>query len=434
VSTEGTIDQAYRIARERYAAAGVDTEAAMHALEAIPISMHCWQGDDVGGFEKVGSTLSGGGIQATGNYPGRARTIDELRSDIEKALSLVPGRHRLNLHACYLDHGGKFIDRNEIEVSHFQSWIDWAKANRLGLDFNPTYFSHPLAADGFTLTHPDSAVRNFWIEHGIACRVIGAAMGKQLGTPTVTNVWIPDGYKDVPADRTSPRERLTDSLDRIFADPIDPHVHLDAVEAKLFGIGFESYTAGSAEYYMGYAVSRQKLLTLDAGHYHPTEMISEKISSVLLFCPGLLLHVSRPVRWDSDHVVLLDDELQAIARELVRSGKLADKIHIGLDYFDASINRVAAWVIGMRNMARALLVALLEPVNDLRAAEKEMDYTRRLAIFEEMKGLPWGAVWDYYCLRKDAPVGMQWFDEIRRYESRILPQRDSRATPAVRAQ
>ncbi len=420
---EESLTRAYQIAKERYAEIGVDVDAAMSQLATIPISLHCWQGDDVGGFETAGAQLSGGGIQATGNYPGKARTIAELQSDIEKALSMVPGKHRLNLHACYLDNGGKYIDRDQIEPKHFQGWIDWAKANGLGMDFNPTYFSHSKAADGFTLTHTDKAIRDFWIEHGIRCRKIGAEMGRQLGTPTVTNVWIPDGFKDIPADRTGPRERLTDSLDKIFAEPIDPALHLDAVEAKLFGIGAESYTAGSAEYYLGYAVSRQKLLTLDAGHYHPTEMISEKISSVLLFCPGLLLHVSRPVRWDSDHVVILDDELQNIARELVRSGQLATKIHIGLDYFDASINRVAAWVIGTRNMIKALLIALLEPSGSLRDAEQRMDFTQRLVMFEEQKSLPWSAVWDYYCAQHNAPVGMEWFDCIRQYEKDVLSKR-----------
>jgi L-rhamnose isomerase len=420
---QANIDRAYRIAQERYAEAGVDTDAAMKKLEAIPISLHCWQGDDVGGFETAGAQLSGGGIQATGNYPGKARTIGELRADIEKTLGMIPGKHRLSLHASYLDNGGKFIDRNEIEPRHFQSWIDWAKANGLGMDFNETYFSHPKAADGFTLAHADKGIRDFWIEHGIACRKIGAEMGRQLGTPTVTNLWIPDGYKDTPVDRTGPRERLADSLDKIFAEPIDPKIHLDAVEAKLFGIGAESYTVGSFEFYMGYAVSRQKLLTLDAGHYHPTEMISEKISSVLMFCPGLLLHVSRPVRWDSDHVVLLDDELQAIAKELVRSGKLDDKIHVGLDYFDASINRVAAWVVGTRNMIKALLIALLEPTDTLKDAELKMDFTRRLTLFEEQKSLPWAAVWDTYCAEKGVPVGMAWFDEVRRYEKDVLSAR-----------
>ena len=416
------ITQAYQIAKDAYAAIGVDVDAALKKLETIPISLHCWQGDDVGGFEKAGAQLEGGGIQATGNYPGKARNIDELRADFLKALSVVPGKHRMNLHACYLDHGGKYVDRTEIEPKHFQSWIDWAKANQLGLDFNPTYFSHPKAADGFTLTHPDSGIRTFWIDHGIACRKIGAEIGRQLGSTTVTNIWIPDGYKDIPVDRMAPRERLLDSLDRILASPIDPAIHLDAVEAKLFGIGAESYTAGSHEFYMGYAVSRKTLLTLDAGHFHPTEVISDKVSAMLLFCPGLLLHVSRPVRWDSDHVVILDDELQAIAKEIVRSGKL-DKIHIGLDYFDASINRVAAWVIGMRNMIKALLIALLEPTETMKQAELKLDYTARLACMEELKSLPWTAVWDYYCSQKGVPIGLAWFDEVRRYEEQVLSKR-----------
>ena len=416
------IDSAYQIAKQEYAAFGVDTEAAMRRLEGIPVSMHCWQGDDVGGFETAGAELSGGGIQATGNYPGKARTIAELRSDIEKALSVIPGRHRLNLHACYLDHGGRFVDRDQIEPAHFQSWIDWAKASHLGMDFNPTYFSHTKAADGFTLAHPDKAIRDFWIEHGLRCRKIGAEMGRQLGTPTVTNFWMPDGYKDTPVDRTAPRERMAESLDRIFAERLDPAVHLDAVESKLFGLGVESYTVGSHEFYLGYAVSRRTLLCLDAGHFHPTEMISEKIPSVLLFCPGLLLHVSRPVRWDSDHVVILDNELEAIAKEVIRSGK-TERIHIGLDFFDASINRVAAWVIGTRNMLKALLIALLEPTEELKKAELDMDYTRRLVLLEELKTLPWAAVWDAYCARKGVPTGMAWFDEIRQYEKDVLSKR-----------
>jgi L-rhamnose isomerase len=394
----------------------------MERLSKIAISLHCWQGDDVGGFEKAGAELSGGGIQATGNYPGKARTISELRCDIEKALSIIPGKHRLNLHACYLDNQGKYVDRSEITVKNFQSWIDWAKTNGLGMDFNPTYFSHEKAADGFTLSHPDKEIRDFWIEHGIACRKIGAEMGKQLGSTTVTNVWIPDGYKDIPVDRTGPRERLTDSLDKIFAEKLNPKHNLDSVESKLFGIGSESYVVGSHEFYMGYAVSRQKLLCLDAGHYHPTESISEKISSVLMFLPGLLLHVSRPVRWDSDHVVILNDELCAIAQEIIRSGKL-DKIHIGLDFFDASINRIAAWVIGTRCMIKALLFALLEPTDTLKKAELKMDYTRRLAMMEELKTLPFGAVWDYYCIKKNVPVGMAWLEEVKRYEKDVLSHR-----------
>lgn len=416
------IEQAYQIAKEQYAAIGVDTEAAMKKLQTVPVSMHCWQGDDVGGYEHVGGSELTGGIQATGNYPGKARTIDELRGDIEKALSLIPGTHRLNLHACYIDNGGTFIDRNEMKPEHFQSWIDWGKGKLHGMDFNPTYFSHDKAADGFTLSHPDKAIRDFWIEHGIACRKIGAEMGRQFGTTTVTNFWMPDSYKDTPADRVSPRQRMADSLDKIFAEKIDPKLHLDSVESKLFGIGGESYTVGSHEFYMGYAVSRQKLLCLDAGHYHPTEMISEKISSVMMFCPELLLHVSRPVRWDSDHVVCFDDELQQIAKELVRSGHL-EKVHIGLDFFDASINRVAAWVIGTRNMVKALLFAMLEPIDELRKAELDMDFTKRLVMFEELKSLPWAAVWDYYCLQQGAPVGMDWFTAVKQYEDTVLSKR-----------
>jgi L-rhamnose isomerase len=419
---EAKIRQAYEAAKDRYAEFGVDTGAALKKLAAIPVSMHCWQGDDVGGYETAGAELSGGGIQATGNYPGKARNIGELRLDIEKAMSLIPGKHRLNLHASYLDHGGTYVERDAIEPKHFQSWIDWAKANGLGMDFNPTYFSHPKAADGFTLSHPDPEIRDFWIRHSIACRRIGAEMGRQLGSPTVTNVWIPDGFKDIPVDRTAPRARLIDALDRAFAEEIDPAVHLDAVEAKLFGIGAESYTTGSHEFYLAYATSRKKVLTIDAGHFHPTEMISEKLSTVLLFVPELLLHVSRPVRWDSDHVVILDDELQNIARELVRSGQL-HRVHIGLDFFDASINRVAAWVIGTRNMIKALLIGLLEPTATLAEAEIKFDFTRRLALMEELKTLPWASVWDYYCLTEGVPAGFDWFADVVKYEKDVLSKR-----------
>lgn len=420
----GNVTSAYTIAKERFAEYGVDVDIALKRLESIPISLHCWQGDDVGGFETPGAELSGGGIQAIGNYPGKARTIDELRSDIEKALSMIPGRHRLNLHACYLDNFGSYVDRDKIEPRHFQSWMDWAKLNKLGMDFNPTYFSHTKAVDGFTLSHPDPGIRRFWINHGIACRKIGAEMGRQMGTPTVTNFWIPDGYKDTPVDRRTPRELLTQSLDEVFAEKIDPKIHLDAVESKLFGIGAESYTVGSHEFYLGYAVSRQKLICLDSGHFHPTETISDKISSVLMFCPRLLLHVSRPVRWDSDHVVILDDELQAIAKELIRGGHI-DRTHIGLDFFDASINRIAAWVTGTRNMLKALLIALLEPFDKLKRLEAGMDFTERLALLEEMKSLPWASVWDYYCAQKDVPVGSDWIREVKQYEKAVLSGRES---------
>ena len=412
----------YSFARQRYAALEVDTEAALTTLEKTPISLHCWQGDDVGGFEKPNAVLSGGGIQATGNYPGKARTIDELRADFEKALSLVPGKHRINLHACYADLGGKKVERNAYSVEHFQSWIDWAKAKGLGMDFNPTCFAHPLADGGFTLSHPDSAIRRFWIEHCAASRRIGAAIGKQLGKTCVTNVWIPDGYKDLPADRKTPRERLEKALDAVFAEKLNPKHNLDAVESKLYGIGVESYTVGSHEFYLGYAVKHQKLYCLDAGHYHPTESLADKISSVLQFVPEILLHVSRGVRWDSDHVVLFDDPTRAIMEEVVRGGFLA-RTHIGLDYFDASINRVAAWTIGTRNALKCLLLALLEPTKTLREAENAGDYTARLALMEEAKTLPFSVVWDEYCLRQDVPVGGAWLEEVRIYERKVLSQR-----------
>jgi len=415
------IEQAYTLAKDQYAKFGVDTAQAVSLLPNIPVSIHCWQGDDVSGFEKPDTALEGGGIQATGNYPGRARTIDELRMDLEKALSLIPGNHRLNLHACYLDNGGKFVDRNEIGIEHFQSWVDWAADQGLGMDFNPTFFSHSKASDGFTLSHLDKGIRDFWIEHGIACRKIAAEIGRQLKSPSVVNFWIPDGYKDTPADHYSPRTRLTESLDAIFTENIDPKLELDAVESKLFGIGAESYTVGSHEFYTGYAISRQILLCLDAGHFHPTEQISDKISALLPYLPGLLLHVSRPVRWDSDHVVILNDDLQGIANEIITSGRL-DKIHIGLDFFDASINRVAAWVIGTRCMLKSLLVALLMP-RKIAEFEADGDYTSRLAMQELCKTLPFGSVWDYYCLKKNVPVEADWLGQVKQYEENVLSKR-----------
>jgi L-rhamnose isomerase len=396
------ISQAYKIAHEQYAELGVDTEEAMAKLASIPISLHCWQGDDVGGFENTRAALAGG-IAVTGNYPGKARSAEELRADLDKALSLIPGKHRLNLHAFYGEFGEKKVERNNIQPKHFQAWIDWAKRKEMGMDFNPTCFSHAKAADGFTLSHTDKGIRDFWIEHCIACREIGVVMGKALGSPTVTNVWIPDGYKDTPVDRLSPRQRLSDSLDRVFSKKLSAKYHLDAIECKLFGIGSESYVVGSHEFYMGYAIKNQKLLCLDAGHFHPTEMIADKLSSTSMFVPGLLLHVSRGVRWDSDHVVLLDDAMLAIAAELVRN-HLLPRTHIGLDFFDASINRIAAWVIGTRNTLKSLLIAHLEPTS-LRLAEQAGDLTGRLAMMEEAKSLPWSAVWDYYCMTAGVPVG-----------------------------
>jgi L-rhamnose isomerase len=414
------IDSAYNLAKERYAAIGVDTDAAIKKLKAISISLHCWQGDDVGGFEDPERGLSGG-IMATGNYPGKARNVNELRRDLDKAYSLIPGKHRLNLHAFYPDTDQK-VARNDIRPEHFTGWVDWAKANDHGVDFNPSCFSHPMADSGFTLASADDGVRQFWIEHCIASREIGAYFGQELGTPCVTNVWIPDGYKDTPVDRRVPRQRLIESLDKVFEKPLDKAHNLDAVESKLFGIGAESYTVGSHEFYMGYAISRGVLLCLDAGHFHPTETISDKISATMPYIDEMLLHVSRGVRWDSDHVVTLTDDLQAIMQEIVRGG-YTERIHIGLDFFDASINRIAAWVIGTRNSIKALLMALLEPMDQLREIELAGDHTGRLATMEELKVMPFGAVWDYYCETQGVPVGLGYLDEIRQYEKTELAQR-----------
>ena len=425
--TEKKIQYAYSLARERYAHFGVDTGAALAGLAQIPISLHCWQGDDVAGFENPEGEL-GGGIAATGNYPGKARNAGELRSDLDKAYSLIPGTHRLNLHAIYAETGGKRVDRNELLPEHFAGWVDWARAKDHGIDFNPTFFSHAKADDGFTLASYDAGIRHFWIEHAIACRKIGEHFGRELGTPCVTNIWIPDGFKDTPVDRYTPRRLLKESLDAILAEGIDPALNLDAVESKLFGLASESYVVGSHEFYMGYAISRNAsdegdlLLCLDSGHFHPTEVISDKLSATLLYVDELLLHVSRGVRWDSDHVVTLTDELQAIMQELVRGGFL-DRVHIGLDFFDASINRVAAWVIGTRNALRALLMALLEPIDQMRELDVNGDFTSRLALLEELKGLPFGAVWDFYCLQQGVPVGINFMDEIKTYEQQVLAKR-----------
>jgi L-rhamnose isomerase len=419
--SEKTITAQYDFARESYAALGVDTEAAISTLAKIPVSIHCWQGDDVGGFEDTASAL-GGGLATTGNYPGKARTADELRQDLNVAYGLIPGKHRLNLHAMYAETGGKPVPRNEIGPEHFLNWVEWAKENDHGLDFNPSLFSHPLAESGFTLSSHEQNIRDFWIDHCIACRRIGEYFGKTLGSPCVTNIWIPDGYKDFPADRLTPRERLIDSLDTILEVEIDPLYNLDAVESKLFGIGSESYVTGSHEFYMGYAITRRLLLCLDAGHFHPTETIADKISSLLLYLDELLLHVSRGVRWDSDHVVIYNDELMAIAQEIVRNQAL-NRIHIGLDYFDASINRIAAWTIGTRSLLQALLFALLEPIDQLRAYEMAGDFTQRLATLEHLKGMPWQAVWDYYCLSQDVPVGIDFMPIIKDYERAELSRR-----------
>jgi L-rhamnose isomerase len=419
--SERLIQQAYESAREKYAHYGVDTDKALDALARIPLSLHCWQGDDVSGFESAGMALDGG-IAATGNYPGKARNADELRCDLDMAYRLIPGRHRLNLHAIYAETGGRRVERNELRPEHFAAWMDWARANEHGLDFNPTCFSHPNAASGLTLSHSDEGIRRFWIEHCIACREIGAAFGQFLGTPSVTNIWIPDGLKDTPVDRKTPRAFLQESLDQVMATKIDPRFNLDAVEGKLFGLGSESYVVGSHEFYLGYAITRHVLLCLDTGHFHPTETISDKLSAVFMYVDQILLHVSRGVRWDSDHVVTLTDDLQAIAQELVRGGYLG-RVHVGLDYFDASINRIAAWAIGARNTLRALLMALLEPIELMRQAEASGDYASRLAWLEELKGFPSGAAWDYYCLKNEVPIGMAWLDEVAAYERAELAGR-----------
>jgi len=420
-SEASRVRASYELARDRYGLLSVDTDAALQRLARLPISMQCWQGDDVRGFENPEGELSGG-IAATGGYPGRARDATELRRDLDMAYSLIPGQHRLALHAIYAETGGRPVARDQLLPAHFAAWVDWARERGVGLDFNPTLFSHPLAASGFTLASADDGVRCFWIDHCVACRKIGESFGQQLGTPCLTNVWIPDGYKDSPVDRKGPRQRLKAALDAIFSDEIDRRHNLDAVEGKLFGLGSESYVVGSHEFYLSYAVANDVLLTLDSGHFHPTEVISDKLSAVLLFMDEIALHVSRGVRWDSDHVVILSDELQAIMQEIVRGGFL-DRVHIGLDYFDASINRVAAWVIGMRAALLALLLALLEPIEQLRALEASVDFSGRLALLETLKAMPFGAVWDYHCLQQSVPVGFSFMDEIRAYETKEQSQR-----------
>ncbi len=390
-----TIKEQYVAAKQAYANWGIDVDAALETLKKVPISIHCWQGDDIGGFEVNKSELSGG-IDITGNYPGKATTPEELRMDLEKALSLIPGKHRVNLHAIYAETNGEAVERDQLEPKHFENWLNWAKENGLGLDFNPTLFSHEKAADGLTLSHPNEEIREFWINHCIASRKIGEYFGRELGNPCLTNIWIPDGYKDIPSDRLTPRKRLKESLDRIFTAEVDETCNWDAVESKVFGIGSESYVVGSHEFYLGYALKNNKICLVDTGHYHPTETVSNKISSMLLYSDKLALHVSRPVRWDSDHVVILDDELREIALEIVRNDAL-NQVIIGLDFFDASINRVAAWTIGTRNMIKALLYALLVPNDHLKELQEKGDFTERLALMEEFKTYPFGAIWDYYC-------------------------------------
>ena len=409
------IQKKYELAKEEFKSFGVDTQMAMEALDKTAVSLHCWQGDDVRGLEKGAGDLTGG-IMSTGNYPGIATNIGQLRQDIDTAMSMIPGKQKLNLHAMYPDFDGNQPDRDKLSVEHFQGWIDWAKKREMGLDFNPTIFSHDMFKDGMSLTHPDKNVRKFWIDHTIATREIAAEMGKQLGVKCVNNVWIADGIKDTPANRTSYRKRLKDSLDECFEKQFDKADLLDAVECKLFGIGSESFVPGSHEFYMGYAMKKGIGLTLDSGHFHPTETISDKIGSALLFIDEILLHVSRGVRWDSDHIVNLTDDTKAIARECVQNG--TDRIHMGLDFFDGSINRLASWIIGTRAFQKALLIAMLEPKAIVEAEEK-FDFTTRLALMEEAKQLDWGAVWDMYCIKKGVPVGFDWLADVKKYEAEV---------------
>ncbi len=416
------VERAYESARERYAGIGVDTDVALRKLSDIHISINCWQADDVGGFEGAGE-ITGGGIMATGEFPGKARNPDELRNDFEVAYSFIPGSHRFNLHASYLESGGSKVDRNEIEPRHFAGWVQWARKLGVPLDFNPTYFSHPLADGGFTLASKDKRIREFWIDHGKRSREIAAFFGRELGSPALNNFWMPDGYKDEPADRLRHRELMIESLDAIFAKEYPESETIDAVESKLFGIGSESYVVGSHDFYVAYALSRKKLLTMDAGHYHPTESIAEKITALLPFTGRLMLHLSRPVRWDSDHVVILDDQTKAIFREIKRADAF-EKVYLAVDFFDGSINRLAAWVIGLRSAQKAALTALLEPTAQLVQAEEAGDFTTRLALAEETRSMPFGAVWEKFCLDNDVPVGPAWIEDIRKYQKDTLEKRN----------
>lgn len=415
------MSERYKTAKQRYLEYGVDVEAALDLLKGIPISVHCWQGDDVIGLEGTGRALSGG-IQTTGNYPGRARNFEELKADFLKAMSLVPGKKRINLHASYAVFGeGQQVNRDALQPCHFEPWVQFAKENGLGIDFNPTFFSHPLVKDNLTLSSPDEEVRQFWVRHGIQCRRISSYIAQQLGSPVLCNVWIPDGYKDVPADRLGPRLRLKQSLDEIFAEKL-PGV-IDCVESKVFGIGMEAFTVGSSEFYISYAASHPGVYDLlDNGHYHPTEVVSDKIPSLLAFFDKVPLHVTRGVRWDSDHVVLYEDELKEIAKEIVRN-KATDRVLIGLDFFDASINRIAAWVVGTRSMEKALLFALLQPWDQLKYLQDSCQFTQLMVLNEELKTLPFGDIWEHYCQTQGVPGGKEWYDTVARYEQDVLLKR-----------
>jgi L-rhamnose isomerase len=416
------IEKSYQLAKERYAELDVDTDKILKQLDNINISLHCWQTDDVGGFEKAGAVLGGGGIQATGNFPGKSKTLPQMRADLDKVMSLLPGKQRLNLHAIYGEFSGKLVDRDKIEAKHYQGWIDWAKERGIGLDFNCTCFSHPYADDGFTLSSKNPKIRKFWVEHTKRCRKIGAEMGKQLGTPTVHNIWIPDGSKDTPVDRNTLRKLLKKSLDEIFSVEYPKKYLKDSIESKLFGIGSESMVVGSHDFYLGYAIKNNKLITLDNGHFHPTEQVGDKISSILQFVDEILLHLTRGVRWDSDHVLTLNDELLLITQEIVRANALK-RVNVGLDFFDASLNRIGAYVIGTRSAQLAFLYALLEPFSSLVEFEEEGKNFERLALLELLKTMPFGAVYDYYCMINDVPAGQAYIDEIMKYEKNVLLKR-----------
>ncbi|ORT52278.1 sugar isomerase [Vibrio sp. qd031] len=415
------IAKRYQASKSLYEKWGINVDLVLEKLQQVKVSIHCWQGDDVTGFEVAQNALSGG-ISTTGNYPGKARGATELRADLDKALSLIPGTHKINLHALYAETDGKVVERDELLPEHFAGWVEWAKERSLGLDFNPSLFSHPKASDGLTLSHPDKEIRDFWVKHCIASRKIGEYFGKELEQTCLTNIWIPDGFKDTPSDRLAPRQRLKDSLDQIFAVEVDERFNKDSVESKVFGIGVESYTVGSHEFYMGYAVANNKLCLLDNGHYHPTESVADKISSMLLYQDELALHVTRPVRWDSDHVVTLNDEVREIAKELVRTDAL-DKTYLGLDFFDASINRVAAWVLGTRNMQKALLEAMLMPHDALSQYQDDGKFTDRLVMLEELKTYPLGDIWNYFCEISGVPAQEDWFQEVLTYEESVLRER-----------
>ena len=415
---EAKILQAYNLAAERYAQLGIDTEAVLAAMQRFALSLHCWQADDVTGFEGAGELT--GGIQSTGNYPGKARNVDELRADIEMATSLIPGKHRLNLHEIYGEFGGKKVDRDQVSIEHFQGWMDWSAATGMKLDFNTTSFSHPLSGD-LSLSNPDKAIRDFWIEHSKRCRAIAEEMGKRQGDPSILNIWVHDGSKDTTVNKLKYRTHLKESLDEIFATKYDNIK--DCLESKVFGIGLESFTVGSNDFYIGYAAQNNKIVTLDTGHFHPTESVADKVSSLLLYVPELMLHVTRAVRWDSDHVTTLNDETIELCREIVRCDAL-DKVHFGLDFFDGSINRIGAYVIGSRAAQKAMLQALLEPLALLRQYEAEGKFFQRLALLEEAKSMPWNAVWDMFCLRNGVPVGEEFIPAIERYEREVLVNRN----------